>query len=107
MKMKKAAALILVILVVSFLAPLSLPASADAGKATFSTKCAVCHGADGAGKVKGTPNLGGADVQKKTDAELASFIAEGGGKPTHAFKNKGLTDEQIKDTVAYIRTLKK
>jgi mono/diheme cytochrome c family protein len=66
-----------------------------------------CHGADGAGKVKGTPDLRSADVQKKSDADLASFIAEGGGKPTHAFAKKGLTDQQIKDVVTYIRTLKK
>jgi len=105
--MKKAAALILMIVVVSFVAQVSFAASADAGKATFSAKCAVCHGADGAGKIKGTPNLGGADVQKKSDGDLASFIADGGGKPAHAFKSKGLTDDQINDTVAFIRTLKK
>ncbi|MBV9087772.1 MAG: cytochrome c [Acidobacteria bacterium] len=105
--MRKAAALILVVVVVGFVAQVSFAASADAGKATFSAKCAVCHGADGAGKVKGTPDLGSADVQKKSDADLASFVAEGGGKPTHAFAKKGLTDEQIKDVVTYIRTLKK
>jgi cytochrome c6 len=106
MKMKKAAALILVVVMVTFVAQTSF-AVADEGKATFSAKCAVCHGADGAGKVKGTPDLRSAEVQKKSDADLASFIAEGGGKPTHAFAKKGLTDEQIKDVVAYIRTFKK
>jgi cytochrome c6 len=105
--MKKAAALILAVVVVSFMVQASFAASADAGKTLFSSKCAVCHGADGAGKVKGTPDLGSADVQKKTDAQLASFIADGGGKPAHAFSKKGLTDDQIKDTVAFIRTLKK
>ena len=105
--MKKAAALILVVVVVSFVAQFSFAASADAGKATFSAKCAVCHGADGAGKVKGTPDLRTADVQKKSDADLAAYVADGGGKPVHAFAKKGLTDDQIKDTVAFIRTLKK
>ena len=90
--MKKAAALILTVVVLAFVAQISFAASADAGKTTFTAKCAVCHGAD---------------VQKKSDADLASFVADGGGKPTHAYKNKGLTDDQIKDTVAFIRTLKK
>jgi cytochrome c6 len=107
MKMKKAAALIMIVVVVSFVAQVAFAASADAGKATFTAKCAVCHGADGAGKVKGTPDLRAADTQKKSDADLAAFIGEGGGKPVHAFAKKGLTDEQIKDTVAFIRTLKK
>jgi mono/diheme cytochrome c family protein len=106
--MKKAGAfLVLFALIALMLVPSSFAASADEGKKFFDSKCAVCHGADGAGKIKGTPDLRSADVQKQSDDELAKFIAEGKGKPAHAFAKKGLTDTQIKDLVAYIRTLKK
>ena len=49
--------------------------------------------------------LSGADVQKKSDAELTDAIAKGKGK-MQPFAGK-LTDDQIKSLVAYVRTLKK
>jgi cytochrome c6 len=103
-RMKKAAAVLMLLFVVAMvLVPTSF-AAADEGKKIFETKCAVCHGADGAGKVKGTPDLRSAAIQSKSDAELEKFIAEGKG---HGFAKKGLTEAQIKDVVAHIRTLKK
>ncbi len=102
--MKKAA----VVLTLAFVVALTLvPASyaaADEGKKLFDTKCAVCHGPDGAGKVKGTPDLRSAEIQSKSDADLEKFVAEG---KAHGFAKKGLTEAQIKDIVSYIRTLKK
>ncbi len=102
--MKKAAVvLILMVVIAMILVPTSFAAAED-GKKIFDSKCAVCHGADGAGKVKGTPDMRTAAVQSKSDADLEKFIAEG---KAHGFAKKGLTDAQIKDVVAYIRTLKK
>jgi hypothetical protein len=48
-------------------------------------------------------------VQKKTDAELTDMIANGGPgkKAAHAFEKKGLTADQVKELVAFIRSLKK
>ena len=81
---------------------------ADDGAKVFAAKCAMCHGPDGAGKLKGTPDFRTAEFQKKTDAELTSAIANGpGGKESHAFSKKGLDDATIKSLVAFIRTLKK
>ena len=81
---------------------------ADDGAKVFAAKCAMCHGPDGAGKMKGTPDFRTAEFQKKTDAELTSAIANGpGGKESHAFSKKGLDDATIKSLVAFIRTLKK
>ena len=80
------------------------------GPALFKAKCAVCHGADGKadtgiGKADGIRDLGSADVQKQTDDELAGIIGNGKGKmPAYG---KSLKPEQIKDLVAFIRTLKK
>jgi mono/diheme cytochrome c family protein len=86
---------------------LALPpmAAAQAGD-TFKAKCAMCHGADGSGKAAmGTKDLGSADIQKMSDADLTGAISKGKGKmPAYTGK---LTDTQISGLVAYIRTLKK
>jgi len=84
------------------------PASSRADEATdlFKAKCAMCHGADGAGKpAMKTRDMGSADVQKQTDAELTTIITGGKNKmPAYGTK---LTPEQITGLVAHIRTLAK
>ena len=91
----------------SFVVALALPpiAMADAA-ADYKAKCAMCHGADGAGKAAmGTKDLGSADIQKMSDADLTAAITNGKGKMP-AYKGK-LTDAQVSDLVKYIRSLKK
>jgi cytochrome c6 len=101
--------LLVVVLALAVLAVIAAPAfAADDGAKVFAAKCAVCHGPDGAGKLKGTPDLRSDDIQKKSDADLMSSIANGPkGKESHAFSKKGLDEATIKSLVAYIRTLKK
>lgn len=86
---------------------LSSPAKADvaAAEATFKTKCAGCHGADGKGKeAMKTRDLASADVQKQSDADLSGIITNGKGKmPPY----KTMTPDQVKDMVGFIRSLKK
>lgn len=80
-------------------------ASTDTAK-IFSDKCALCHGADGKGVTKGTPDFTNAEWQKKeTDAEFAKKIKDG-KKPMPAFGNK-LSEEQINALVQYVRTFAK
>lgn len=79
------------------------------GQDTFKAKCAMCHGADGSastgmGKSMGLKPLSSPEVQKASDADLTTLIANGKGKMP-AFKGK-LTDAQISDVVKYVRTLK-
>jgi cytochrome c6 len=90
---------------------LSVPAQAQSGgEAVYKAKCVACHGADGkgettVGKANKVRDLGSADVQKQSDDELAGIIGNGKGKmPAYG---KSLKPEQIKELVAYIRTLKK
>ncbi len=86
----------------------SLPAKADVADAaaTFKAKCAMCHGADGKGKESmKTPDLTSADVQKKSDADLGGVITN--GKPPKMPAYKTMTADQVKDMVAFIRSLKK
>ena len=76
----------------------------------FKAKCAMCHGADGSGntamgKKFGLKDLGSADVQKESDANIAQIITKGKDKMP-AYEGK-LTKDQINDLVKYIRTLKK
>jgi cytochrome c6 len=91
---------------------LAIPTVAAAqakGQDVFKAKCAMCHGADGSastgmGKSMGLKPLSSPEVQKMSDAEMTALIADGKGKMP-ASKGK-LTDAQISDVVAYVKTLK-
>ncbi|HXW57795.1 MAG TPA: cytochrome c [Candidatus Cybelea sp.] len=88
----------------------TFPASGQEGAALYKTKCAACHGPDGKGdtsmgKVLKVRDLGSADVQSQSDAQLTEVIDNGKGKMP-GYKGK-LTDAQIKELVSYIRSLKK
>jgi cytochrome c6 len=99
--------LLVIVALFSLVIALALPpmAAADAA-ADYKAKCAMCHGADGMGKAAmGTKDLGSADIQKMSDADLTGAITNGKGKMP-AYKGK-LTDAQVSDLVKYIRTLKK
>jgi len=84
--------------------------AADEGADLYKAKCAMCHGADATGKpaVK-APSLVSEDAKKKSDAEMTDMIANGGKdkKASHAFSQKGITADQIKSLVSYIRSLQK
>jgi len=82
---------------------------ADAG-ADYKAKCATCHGPDGKGdtamgKTMKVKDLGSAEVQKQSDADLTTII-EKGKKPMPGYEGK-LTKEQIDSLVKYVRSLKK
>jgi cytochrome c6 len=82
---------------------------ADAG-ADYKAKCATCHGPDGKGdtamgKTMKVKDLGSAEVQKQSDADVTTII-EKGKKPMPGYEGK-LTKEQIDGLVKYVRSLKK
>lgn len=87
----------------------SSSAAAQDAAATYKTKCAMCHGADGTGSPTGVKmgahDFTSADVQKQTDAQLTDIITKGKAKMP-AYDGK-LKDTEIKDLVAYIRGLAK
>ena len=89
----------------------ALPAHGQGGgEALYKSKCAGCHGTDGkgqtaVGKANNVRDLGSADVQAQSDDAIAGIVGNGKGKmPAYG---KSLKPDQIKDLVAYIRTLKK
>ena len=93
------------ILACAVMAICSSPAVAQDAAATYKAKCAMCHGENGKGKeAMGTRDLSSADVQKQSDAELSAIITNGKRKmPPY----KSMTPDQVKDMVAFIRSLKK
>jgi len=80
---------------------------AQDGAAAFKTKCVACHGPDGAGTAVGkslkAPDLRSEAVQKQSDADLATFIANGKGNMP-SFKSS-TSDEQIRALVMHVRSL--
>ena len=88
-----------------------LPANAqETGESLFKSKCAMCHGADGArqtpmGKALKIPDLHSEVVQKRSDAELTEIISKGKNKMP-AYDTK-LSKDQITKLVACIRELAK
>jgi cytochrome c6 len=82
----------------------------DDAPGVFKAKCAGCHGGDGSGnttvgKSLKLRDLGSAEVQKQTDAELTAIITNG-KSPMPAYKGK-VSDAQIKGLVTYVRGLAK
>ena len=88
----------------------SKPAAADDAAPTYKAKCSACHGADGKGETAmgkkfGLRDLASPEVQKLSDDELNTIIADGKDKmPSY---KKSLKPEQVKELVAYIRSLAK
>jgi mono/diheme cytochrome c family protein len=110
MKIMKLAVLIAMIALALFLILPNLSWAADDGAATYKAKCAVCHGAELQGKPAAKiPSLVSDQAKAASDADLTDMIANGGKqkKAMHAFSNKGLSADQIKMVVAYIRQAQK
>ena len=96
---------------ISLIASLGFVYAGEAeGKALFAAKCQPCHGPNGEGKaaiakmfnVTMQP-LGSKEIQAKSDADFKKIITTGKGKMKPV---AGLTDAQMSDIIAHVRTLK-
>ena len=103
-RMRTAAVALLAVVLVA-------PAFAQApGADTYKAKCAMCHGADGLAATPMAKSMKVVSFKDPTmvqapDAQFIASTKDGKGKmPAYAGK---LTDAQITDVVAYIRTLQK
>jgi mono/diheme cytochrome c family protein len=105
--MKSSLGIVMVAVLATFSSSLAI---GQAGADTYKSKCMMCHAADGsgstpAGKAMGAIPFSSPDLVKASDADLIAATKNGKGKmPAYSGK---LTDSQIKDVVAYIRTLQK
>ncbi|MGA2168701.1 MAG: cytochrome c [Terracidiphilus sp.] len=78
------------------------------GEATYKAKCQSCHGSAGTpspgiAKMMGVKPVSDPDIQKLTPDQMFTSVKNGKGKMKPV---AGLTDQQIKDAVAYYRGLK-
>lgn len=94
--------------------PSKAPAGAGdvaAGKRLFLTACANCHGVDGTGAMmrKALPKIGDLTSpemhQRMSDEDIAKLVQTGRNKMP-AFGSM-FKEDQIKDLIAYVRTLKR
>ena len=81
----------------------TIAAAADDGAAIYKSKCAMCHGPNGEGKMG--PKLAG---EPMTEAQIADQITKGtpGKKAPHAKPIAGLTADQANAVAAYVKSLK-
>jgi putative heme-binding domain-containing protein len=85
----------------SSVSPKTAPA---AGRNTFNSECAACHGLDGHGSDKAVDISTNPRVQHLSEVQLANIISNGipeTGMP--AFPN--LTENQVREVVSYLRSL--
>ena len=82
------------------------------GETLFTQNCVACHGTDLSGrttfgKKANIPDLRTAVVQNRSDGDLFSAIGRGEGHKEypHAFLSRGLTQVQVKNIIAYIRSM--
>ncbi len=94
----------------------ALTASAADAKATYEKDCAKCHGADGKGETRMGKRLGAKDytsakVQDELKDEAACKAIKEGYKDKEGKQvmkpSEGLSDDEIKGLVGYMRKFKK
>jgi cytochrome c6 len=103
------AILLLGLIAIGLIGVLSAPAFPEGTpEQVYKTKCATCHGVDGAGstpagKATKARDFCSDEVQKGTDEEWTAIIVKGKNKmPAY---DKKLSEAEIKGLVAYIRGL--
>jgi mono/diheme cytochrome c family protein len=85
-------------------------AFAQSGADNYKAKCAMCHMADGSasgpvGKSMKIAAFNSPEASKLSEADIITVIKNGKGKMT-GYAGK-LTDAQIKEVAAFVKTLQK
>ena len=83
--------------------PAALAADVFKGREVFKQYCAVCHGADGKPVLIGAPSFSRGERLQRTDLDLLESV-RAGKNAMPAFKGI-LTNQQILDVIAHLRTL--
>ena len=88
----------------------ALACAQNSGEDAYKANCILCHGEAGdantpSGKIFKAASFSSPEVMKKSDADLLNIIKN--GKDKMPPWSDVLTDEQVKDVIAYIHTLQK
>lgn len=75
------------------------------GREVYDMHCQTCHGIDGQPMEPGVPDFSRGDSLYVPDVELVQRL-RGGSEHLPSFRGL-LTDEELRDVVAYIRTLQR
>jgi mono/diheme cytochrome c family protein len=97
------AKILVVFLVLALTISVAVPAFAQDGAATYKTKCAGCHGAEGQGKVG--PALKGTSL---TEDQIADLLTKGNDakKAPHKKGLSSLTADDAKAVATFVKSLK-
>src|SRR5262245_45440769 len=79
------------------------PSAVRQGAVLFREGCVFCHGVSARGGMRGPDLTTGSWTHGGADAELAATIS--GGVPGTAMGPNRLTDEEVRQIIAYLRTL--
>ena len=75
------------------------------GAKTYQSSCINCHGANGAGEIPNVPDFSRGERLLQPDDTLMETIKSGKGMMP-AYRGM-FTDDEIRDVIAYIRTLRR
>ena len=85
---------------------------ASDGEAVYKSKCAMCHGADGAGSPMGNAFKGNEFISGGSDADIADTILKGRSGAARKYSQysmgmpaQKLGDDDLKAVVAYLKSL--
>jgi mono/diheme cytochrome c family protein len=86
----------------------SMSFAQSSGEAVYKSKCQMCHGPSGTpnpamAKAMGIKPASDPEIKKLTTEQMISAVKNGKGKMKPV---AGLSDAQVKESVAYFRTLK-
>ena len=92
---------VIVLAAAALLLPTASRAQSAAGRQTYETRCARCHGGDATGGESG-PNIV-QRIDERDDMELAAFLHT--GRPSNGMPAFDLPQGDMQALVAYLRTL--
>src|SRR5260370_19907366 len=85
-----------------FTLTVALAQNPDPGQQAFESRCASCHGGDGAGGEHGPAIV--SRLARRTDADLTRLIRE--GLPTRGMPAFNLPDREMNALIGFLRTLR-
>ena len=91
--------------VLAGITPSAIAADVFSGREVYEMHCEACHGADGRSIEPGVPDFSNGDAMFQPDSDLYSKIRS--GTNTMPAYRGILTDAEVRNVIAYLRSLQK